>query len=188
VDKKVQAGVPSWAPVPPADDGPYLEVMWPRIKRPVAGYLLDARPQGAFCHWLPDQRPGAKPTDGRTTCCVGRENNCRYCNPAFGRKWVGYAAYLDSVVGRIKLAQITKEAVVSCPSLADPRRNLRGAFLRLERLGELNNGRVQAEMIFSAEATRLPRAPDIVPTLVKMWGLVPIMTPLHELAKGVLNA
>jgi hypothetical protein len=176
--KPFVAGTPQWAPTPPLAPIEYIPVVWPKPKIKVRGYCLAERPEGCWGHYVPS---GDK---GRTICCVGRENGCVYCGPWSSLRWQGYIPILDGDLGRVTIAQLTKEAAARCPALHDPRRNLRGCLLTLERVGKKGNGMVQAEILDVNPKPRLPPCPDTKAQLHRLWGLVPIMYPLVELIEG----
>jgi hypothetical protein len=176
--KPASVASPQWAPVPPMAEPRYIPVVWPKPKITVRGYVLAERPEGCYGHFVPSGR------SGRTIGCVGRDNGCLYCGRYASLRWQGYVPILDGIQGRIVLAQVTKEAARLCPALNDPRRNLRGCTLILERLGTENNGRVQAEIIDCNPKPTLPRCPDVRAALQRLWGLLPVMYSIGDLVEA----
>lgn len=148
---------------PPLKPPSRIKVWSPKPKQPLRGVILSPQVEGFRIHYLREWN--------RTIPCVGKEQGCYGCGPTTSTRWQFYLGIYFVEAGRVGIVQITKEAKRTCPELCDPKLNLRGRMLFLERQGAAANSRVKADVREYTDGHTLPLAPDILPHLLKMWGI-----------------
>lgn len=164
----------AWDHRPPPAQPTGIEVLWPRPKQQLCGWIITSHMEGVYTHYH----------FGRSLPCIGRDNGCEYCGPRSSRRWQGYIGIYDRRQSRVCIAQITKEAARNCPSLSEPTESLRGKYLVLERVGEARNAPVVARVETRPSVPELPAPIDVRHVLSIVWGFHPAVAGFQVPRQG----
>jgi hypothetical protein len=109
---------------------------------------------------------------GRTTPhVVEPPEACEGCRHGQRPRWTGYVHALSHPTGTHVLYQISGEAYLSCPQLAQQDGSLRGVLLELRRTGQGRQGRQVARLLSYAAPPDLPPPVDLRARLDRLWGM-----------------
>lgn len=142
---------------------PYLPMMRPGagIGGAIEGWVLSPAILGIPTHFL----------DRRTYPCTKHIGRCEGCEEWRRRaQWDGYFA-VRTPIKTVAIFQVTRAAVEASAPLTNDAFDLRGSFVRLQRKGESDSGRVMMTFVSKAYPGRLPEAPDVVASLARLWQL-----------------
>lgn len=163
-EKPVQ---PLWEE-PPDEERDFLcPIRSPKINKAVTGLVLSDQITGVRTYYDPGE---GRDSRGKSQPCLGGPENCKGCRLGYDHRWKGYLACLDHTTGRFFVAEVTKEAYLTCEGFKTWKNQLRGKTLKLSRLGQDAQGRVTASLAFWAgDASKLPSAFDVRATLERAW-------------------
>jgi len=150
---------PAWQSAPPPA-APFVPVRRAKPGKPVVGYITGDRMEGVWTHW----------TGRRSVPCCGAINGCVWCEKGSKPKWYGYLACIDPRTGMHFLAELTPEAVRSCPQLV-PQNGIAGKLLKVYRRGDYENSSLFAQLEKPpATVSKLPAPCNVRDELMRLWG------------------
>lgn len=157
----------AWSGPPDPERGVYYKCRSPKPGRDVTGVVLSEVITGAVV-WF---RPPTGPDDrGRSLPCTGNRETCEGCKTHRTHAWKGYLACWSTTEGRLFLAEVTREAYLTCPLFEVYKRALRGKVVTLRRNGDAKNSRVTATLkLWAGQAGDLPPAFNVESALERMW-------------------
>lgn len=105
---------------------------------------------------------------GRSMPCVGA--GCPACRDASRLEWKGWIAIYSHTTRTTKILELTKRAMLPLEEWYKEHRTLRGALVITARCGSKANGPLFSTVSPGPiERDLLPRAPDLIALLGRMW-------------------
>ena len=127
-------------------------------KAPLRATILSTELVGCYTHYW----------HGRTLPCCPQ--SCPACDESQPRRWHGYLAITGKDQLDLEILEITAAASAAFAAYLDRFPTLRGAQLRLQRVGAKANGRLDSTLWPPTESTNsLPTEPDVEAILLAMW-------------------
>lgn len=120
----------------------YVPVITAKPGAPLVATIVGQKVAGVLVHF----------NGKRSTPCNGNHTTCVGCSLGSPTRWKGYLGVWIKNWSRYAIAEITVNAVRSCPALVQAGYPLQGRTLRLERLGSKPNAPVKAELSPRVEA------------------------------------
>jgi len=120
----------------------YVPVITCKPHAPLTAVIVGCKVVGVLVHF----------NGKRSTPCNGNHTTCVGCTLGSSTRWKGYLGVWIKNWSRYAIAEITVNAVRTCPVLVKDGYPLQGRTLRLERLGEKKNSPVKAELSPRVEA------------------------------------
>lgn len=153
--------LPNPSPLP-AGGGRFVRICSPKVGSPVSGLVWSARPLGFYTHFF----------DGRTHPCLGDSPACIGHAQGVPRRWKAYVAGRSDQLGMLCLFEFPRESVKNTLALRDQGVSLRGAVVKLVRVGPNNNSPVRVELRLDARPESCPvEEPDVQRLLCRIWGV-----------------
>lgn len=156
-----------WSATPSKERAAFLPILSPRPRQVLTVVALSEAILGVETHY----------EDRRTTPCTGLDNGCPYCSARRLSRWKGFVACLCPGSSKTGILEVTKGAADANPSLFTPGTNLRGLYLRAERVGPNPNGLVTVRVQAASGLKNLPPVPDLRTALLRIWGFNPPNPP-----------
>lgn len=160
------------APLPERPNRRWWKVIAPQGKVPLTVTILDDQWVGFWTHWIQD-RWNPK---GRVVQCEGHAD-CPFCKAAKPIRWTGYAAAVVHHPREDRVLALTEGAARDLKPQLENRGSLRGLTVVLQRHLPHPNAPVHAKVVAEVSEDKLPPAFDIMPSLMRMWGLSPAFKP-----------
>ena len=145
----------------PEGGGRFVRLASPKVGSLVSGLVYSCRPLGFDTHWI----------GGRTHPCLGTGPECIGHAEGVPVRWKCYLfGRSDQTHGPV-LFEIPKETYKQTLTLRDPGVSLRGAAIRLWRVGPNNNSPVGCQIRVDVSPESCPvEEPDILAWLCVIWG------------------
>jgi hypothetical protein len=148
---------------------PFVRVLTVKPGAPLQGVILSDQLITVQTHYQPNParngmyqtQPHFTPANYCPGCLMGR--------PARLRGYLGLY-FLGAQRCGVVIADLTSEAMRSCPELRPGGRTLRGRGLLLERDGRARNSPLRAALVQLAAPEVLPPCPDVMAELYRLWG------------------
>lgn len=153
-------------PMPPEDEpnGVYRTIV-PYVGRPIDLTILDERITSVLAHWI---TPAESPPAGRTV--LHQAEACAICLEGRKRRWCGYLMCWDHSGGQYRIATFSFDGAGLLLKMFPPPLPLRGQMVQMQRLGKSNNNPIWWTRSTCRELSPLPESPDLMPSLVNMYG------------------
>lgn len=116
--------------------------------------------------------------DGHDQPCVRNEGMCPHCANHWRLGLKGYVDAWDPYKGEMVLAELSPNAIRSCPRLEDRSASLRGEYLVIERKGNKKNGPCTATLLpwpnglMELHKKQLPQGFDVEMALYRVWRML----------------
>ncbi len=153
--------LPPPSPIPP-QGGRFMRICSPKVGLPVSGIVFSSRPVGYYTHFF----------GGRTHPCLGSCVACVGCADRVPKRWKAYLFGRSDQLAMPCLFELPRESVVNTLALRDPGVSLRGALIKLVRIGPNQNSPVRVELRLDARPEVCPAdEPDVQRHLCRIWGV-----------------
>jgi len=152
---------PPLQPVPlPTPSIAHIDIVWPRLSRPVSLLCLSRSWIGLWSHWM----------DGRSHPCLS-PLGCPGCEHERGKRhWTAYLVGWSKPHARKQILALPKRTVEASLILRDPSIDLRGCVIDASREGGVAHGPVRVNV--RRDVDRVPGdadEPDILRLLEQVW-------------------
>jgi hypothetical protein len=138
----------------------FVPVVSPKVGVPLQALIVGREVLGVQTHYI----------GRRTFPCLGTPHLCEGCIQLIRRRWKGFLGIWVSGWSRYAIADITINAVRTCPDLVKKGFRLQGKTLRLERIGKKVNGPVTAELgSLPFPDDQVHKDFELKPHLYQMW-------------------
>lgn len=147
-------------PIPPRNRA-YVKLCWARPAKPVKFVCHSRRVTGVMMHW-----------DGvRSVLCQVDPHVCEWCRQRRQKIWYGWVSGFSIHDDAAALIQIPKLTVQTSLVLSDPKTDLRGATILLERMGAMPRARVRADVRLADRPPQDQEEPDTLLRLQHVYNL-----------------
>lgn len=160
------------APLPDRPSKRWWKVIAPQGRVPLRGTILDDVWVGFWTHWIQD-RYNPK---GRVVQCEEHEA-CPFCKSAKPLRWTGYVAAMMENPKEDRVLALSEGAARDLKRELDNRGSLRGLQVVLQRFLPHPNAPVHVKVVGVLAPDGTPPTFDIIPSLMRMWGLSPNFRP-----------
>lgn len=147
----------------PENAGNFVRLVSPRVNNPVSGVVYSSQVVGFNTHYL----------GGRTTPCLGDGPQCIGHVEGLPVRWKGFLLGYSNQTHATVIFELPAQTVRSMEELRTGGADLRGAAIRLIRVGPNANSPVKCELRLDAFTSKLPKEePDVIKWLSLIWGIV----------------
>jgi hypothetical protein len=131
-----------------------------RVKpgKPITGIVLTNDLTGAYTHYY----------GGRTQVC--NAPNCKACDERKNARWYGYAQIWNPTTHSVAVVEVTPTCVEAIDAYMKTHGTLRGAWIKLQRVGPKLNAKLTAELREPTHSSDLlPQPADLEKYLTRLW-------------------
>jgi len=159
----------------PDTGGRFVRLVSPKVGSPVSGTIYSSRYLGCDTHFFA----------GRTRPCLGTGPECPGHAEGCPVRWKAFLFGHSDQLHQPCVFEIPADTVRNTLGLRDPGVSLKGATIRLVRVGPHANSTVSCEIRLDVHTHKCPsEEPDVMRWLCKIWGVADARDAIYDTEGG----